>query len=168
MRQGAPTTLERSPSLDLGLSESINWVSSESWILYLVSNVDPDPVNQTVQNAAWVAIGPLPLRLRVAHVRRTVFNRMIRDCSALSAVRRCVCVTVMLSVVRKRTEDDLKVLQGLLPICSYCKKIRDVDGYWEQIERYIAARSEADFTHGMCPDCGVKHFPEAFTGPVPV
>ena len=74
----------------------------------------------------------------------------------------------MLSVVRKRTEDDLKVLQELLPICSYCKKIRDVDGYWEQIERYIAARSEADFTHGMCPDCGVKHLPEAFTGPVPV
>jgi hypothetical protein len=77
-------------------------------------------------------------------------------------------ITVMLSLARKRAEDNLKVLQGLLPICSYCKKIRDVDGYWEQIERYIAARSEADFTHGMCPDCGVKHFPDVFQEPVPV
>jgi len=77
-------------------------------------------------------------------------------------------ITVMLSLARKRVEDNLKVLEGLLPICSYCKKIRDVDGYWEQIERYIAARSEADFTHGMCPDCGTKHFPDVFQKPVPV
>ncbi len=67
--------------------------------------------------------------------------------------------TVMLSVVRKRAEEDVKVLRGLLPICSYCKKIRDDEGYWQQVERYIAARSEADFSHGMCPDCGTKHFP---------
>lgn len=77
-------------------------------------------------------------------------------------------ITVMLSLARKRAEDTLKVLQGLLPICSYCKKIRDVNGYWEQIERYIAARSEADFTHGMCPDCGAKHFPDVFPEPAPV
>lgn len=70
--------------------------------------------------------------------------------------------TVMLSVSRKRVEDDLTVLRGLLPICSYCKKIRDDRGSWEQIERYIADRSEADFSHGMCPDCGDKHFPEIF------
>lgn len=77
-------------------------------------------------------------------------------------------ITVMLSLARKRVEDNLKVLEGLLPICSYCKKIRDVDGYWEQIERYIAARSEADFTHGMCPDCGTKHFPDVYQKPVRV
>lgn len=70
--------------------------------------------------------------------------------------------TVMLSVLRKRAEDDLQVLRGLLPICSYCKKIRDDRGSWEQIERYITDRSEADFSHGMCPDCGDKHFPEVF------
>jgi hypothetical protein len=72
-------------------------------------------------------------------------------------------ITGMLSLVRKRAEDDLKVLHGLLPICSYCKKIRDIHGYWEQIERYIAARSEADFSHGMCPDCGEKDFPNVFS-----
>jgi hypothetical protein len=71
-------------------------------------------------------------------------------------------ITAMLSVVRKRAEDDVKVLQGLLPICSYCKKIRDDGGYWQQVERYIAARSKADFSHGMCPDCGPKHFPDLY------
>ena len=68
--------------------------------------------------------------------------------------------TVMLSLVRKRAEDDVKVLRGLLPICSYCKKIRDDGGYWQQVERYIAARSEVDFSHGLCPECASKHFPE--------
>lgn len=73
--------------------------------------------------------------------------------------------TVMLSVVRKRAEEDVKVLHGLLPICCYCKNIRDDKGYWQQVERYIAARTEADFSHGMCPDCGAKHFPDIVAEP---
>lgn len=76
-----------------------------------------------------------------------------------------IAATVALSVVRKRAEEDVKVLHGLLPICSYCKKIRDDRGYWQQVERYIAARSEADFSHGMCPDCGSKHFPDIAAEP---
>ncbi|MHB8655158.1 MAG: response regulator [Terriglobia bacterium] len=44
-------------------------------------------------------------------------------------------------------------LQGLLPICSYCKKIRDDKNYWQQVEGYISAHSEAQFSHGICPDC---------------
>jgi DNA-binding response OmpR family regulator len=48
---------------------------------------------------------------------------------------------------------QIKQLQGLLPICSYCKKIRDDQNYWQQIEYYIGQRSEAQFTHSICPDC---------------
>lgn len=48
---------------------------------------------------------------------------------------------------------DVKKLSGLLPICSNCKKIRDDNGYWSQIEAYIRDHSEADFSHGMCPGC---------------
>lgn len=51
---------------------------------------------------------------------------------------------------------DVKKLSGLLPICASCKKIRNDKGYWEQIEVYIHERSEADFTHGICPDCATK------------
>ena len=47
----------------------------------------------------------------------------------------------------------VKQLQGLLPICSYCKKIRDDRNYWQQVESYIAEHSEAQFSHSICPDC---------------
>ncbi len=47
----------------------------------------------------------------------------------------------------------VKQLQGLLPICAYCKKIRDDRNYWQQVESYITSHSEAQFSHGICPDC---------------
>jgi sigma-B regulation protein RsbU (phosphoserine phosphatase) len=48
---------------------------------------------------------------------------------------------------------SVKTLQGLLPICSYCKKIRNDRNYWQQVEGYICDHSEAQFSHGICPDC---------------
>ena len=48
-------------------------------------------------------------------------------------------------------------LEGLLPICAYCKRIRDAAEQWESIERYVEARSEAQFSHGYCPECYEKH-----------
>ena len=47
----------------------------------------------------------------------------------------------------------VKQLQGLVPICSYCKKIRDDGNYWQQVESYMSAHTEARFSHGICPDC---------------
>lgn len=60
----------------------------------------------------------------------------------------------------------VKVLSGFLPICSSCKKIRDDRGYWNQIESYIQEHSEADFSHGICPDCAVKLYPELYASKV--
>jgi len=54
----------------------------------------------------------------------------------------------------------VKQLQGLLPICSYCKKIRNDKNYWEQVEGYFSKHSEAQFSHGICPECYEKHFQE--------
>ena len=56
---------------------------------------------------------------------------------------------------------EVNTLSGLLPICAQCKKVRDDSGYWNQIESYISKHSSATFSHGMCPDCGVKFFEEA-------
>jgi hypothetical protein len=53
---------------------------------------------------------------------------------------------------------EVKTLKGLLPICGHCKKIRDDKGAWNQIESYIRDRSDATFTHGICPDCMQHHF----------
>jgi hypothetical protein len=54
----------------------------------------------------------------------------------------------------------VKLLSGLLPICANCKKIRDDQSYWKQVERYISSHSEATFTHGICPECLHKLYPE--------
>ena len=55
---------------------------------------------------------------------------------------------------------DIRRLRGILPICSSCKKIRNDSGYWEQVESYIVDHSEAEFSHGLCPDCVKKLYPE--------
>ena len=56
--------------------------------------------------------------------------------------------------------DQIKVLGGLLPICASCKKVRDDEGYWQQIESYIHQHSEAEFSHSLCPGCLREHYPE--------
>lgn len=56
----------------------------------------------------------------------------------------------------------VKLLSGLLPICMNCKKVRDDEGYWQQVEVYIRDHSEVDFSHGICPDCKQVLYPEFF------
>ncbi|PVV85156.1 hypothetical protein [Dehalogenimonas alkenigignens] len=74
-------------------------------------------------------------------------------------------------IERKRIEGELrealaqvKTLTGLLPMCANCKKIRDDKGYWSSVEKYISTHSEAEFTHGICPDCLEKLYP-SYYGP---
>jgi len=62
----------------------------------------------------------------------------------------------------QRALADLKTLSGLVPICANCKKIRDDKGYWTQVEAYIQEHSEARFSHGLCPDCAAKLYPDFY------
>lgn len=55
---------------------------------------------------------------------------------------------------------EVKTLSGLIPICAWCKKIRDDKGYWSEVEKYIGEHSKAEFTHGMCPECIKKYSKE--------
>ncbi|MDX9897017.1 MAG: PAS domain-containing protein [Desulfofustis sp.] len=55
---------------------------------------------------------------------------------------------------------EIKTLRGILPICAHCKKIRDDHGYWQRLETYLKNHSEADLSHGICPDCLKKHYPD--------
>ncbi|MHB0877160.1 MAG: histidine kinase N-terminal 7TM domain-containing protein [Anaerolineae bacterium] len=55
---------------------------------------------------------------------------------------------------------DVNTLSGLIPICAACKKVRDDEGYWQQVESYVSAHSEAEFTHSICPDCVARLYPE--------
>ena len=58
--------------------------------------------------------------------------------------------------------DEVKTLEGMIPICSHCKKIRDDNGFWGNVEQYISKRSNADFSHGICPDCLKEYYPDQF------
>jgi hypothetical protein len=90
---------------------------------------------------------------------------------ALSIVDICVLAIHNARIFSKleKTLDDLveaqgkiKILKGFLPICASCKKIRDDQGYWNQIEAYIQTHSEAEFTHGVCPECAKRLYPDFF------
>jgi AmiR/NasT family two-component response regulator len=61
--------------------------------------------------------------------------------------------------------DQVKTLRGMLPICASCKKIRDDQGYWTEVEIYMLEHSEADFTHGICPDCAKRLYPSFYKAP---
>ncbi len=67
--------------------------------------------------------------------------------------------------VRALEKSLMRSLGGLLPICLNCKSVRDEDGSWVRMEEYISDHSDADFTHGICPDCMRKLYPKHFGGP---
>ncbi len=56
----------------------------------------------------------------------------------------------------------VKTLSGLIPICANCKKIRDDEGFWQQVEVYVSQHSDADFSHSICPDCKIELYPEFY------
>ncbi len=73
---------------------------------------------------------------------------------------------VELSAMNNELRDALahvKRLQGMLPICASCKKVRNDDGYWQQIELYVSDHSDAKFSHGLCPECMIKLYGKEFT-----
>ena len=93
----------------------------------------------------------------------------------ISAVRKCADFVLHEKEIRKYNQEreklilelqdalaKVKTLSGLLPICASCKKIRDDTGYWNQIESYLSSHSEVLFSHGICPECTKKLYPEYY------
>ena len=68
---------------------------------------------------------------------------------------------VVVSFTRKVIE-RMRYLEGLLRVCSHCRKVADEDGQWQELEGFIQKRSDARFTHGLCPTCAMKLYPEVF------
>jgi methyl-accepting chemotaxis protein len=84
----------------------------------------------------------------------TVFNEMVEKRKEADAERELL-IDELQEALKK-----VKTLSGLLPLCSSCKKIRDDRGYWNQIDAYISEHSDAEISHGICPDCAKKMYPE--------
>jgi len=98
-----------------------------------------------------------PIEPEIIRSKASVFlelhrqRRLIEEQSALLAAKVAALQDAL---------EQIKTLRGILPICSVCKKIRNDSGYWEQVEQYICEHSEAGFSHGICPDCLRKEYPD--------
>lgn len=96
---------------------------------------------------------------KTAEIERALTVAMARH-SDLMACRR---LYIELDNKKRELEKalaEIKTLRGILPICANCKKIRDDEGYWNQIEVYIRDHSDAEFSHSICPECLRNHYPE--------
>ena len=73
-------------------------------------------------------------------------------------------LTHLVSEQTRALREEVRHLEGILPICGFCKAIRDEQGHWRKLESYVAEHSEASFTHGLCPECTQKHYGEFLNG----
>ncbi len=94
---------------------------------------------------AWGIPYTLPVAIVNAGVRLAVLFIITFLCAKLSEQTQALRARV-------------RALEGILPTCGFCKDIRDEAGHWHQIEEYVASRSEARFSHGVCPKCAAQHY----------
>jgi hypothetical protein len=143
------------------------------WLDYLTGQLPAFPVIYSVPVilAAWYsgAWPSLALAAAVPLLRLAVLMAQAPAADftgpALATVLRGVAVAFIglwfarLAALERDLDRHVKVLEGLLPICSFCKSIRGDGGKWEPLETFISQRSEAEFSHGVCPSCIAKHYP---------
>jgi hypothetical protein len=137
-------------------------VGLAAWHLGLASTV----IEAVLCAASWYSADALAGHVYSAPIF-AVGNTLVRLCAFL-AIGWAICrIRTLLiseresSALLRRSLAEIKVLQGILPICAACKKIRDKDDRWIQIERYVSTHSNAEFTHGYCPDCAKALLAEA-------
>ena len=137
-----------------------------------INTLSPDQIREEMNNAKTVRRNYFNFQHRLA-------NDDIRDVEVYSSPINLAGQKVLFSIVHDITErlrlkkereeiitalekaqHDIKALKGILPLCSFCKKIRDDAGKWEQVDSYIYKHSAADVSHTICPDCMRKHYPD--------
>jgi len=94
---------------------------------------------------------------------RHIFNTLVINLAICVFITLVVLLLISFSV--KAYQKRIETLRGIVPICSYCKQIRDDQGYWNQVEAYVAKYTDAEFSHGICPSCLEKHYPEYLQKP---
>lgn len=104
--------------------------------------------------------GTIDLNLPAA-LRAGVFLAVALFTAYLTAQRRKALINVVASHAElEKALEEIKVLRGILPICMHCKQVRTDAGLWQQVEQYVSEHTEAQFSHGVCPECMKKLYPE--------
>lgn len=152
------------------------FMTDRDFLKHLVFEDDRELVGQHVDTFHEQACRPLDFRIRTAtgeirwlhHICQPVYDRY-----GVFQGRRASNYDITEEKTAKIHNDELidklrealekvKTLRGFIPICASCKKIRDDHGYWSQVEAYISKHSEAVFSHGICPDCAHRLYPEFY------
>lgn len=127
-------------------------------VVVLTAHEMPDLVGQASEAGVGAYLIKPP---RAMEIERAITIAMARFADMMELRR----LNAELQVRNQELQEALaqvRTLSGLLPICASCKKIRDDQGYWQRVEVYIESHSEAEFTHGLCPDCAKKLYPELY------
>jgi len=134
-------------------------------IIYLIPIIFATWYSGPVWGVALSIVMPL---VRAEFVRRADVPWTMFETSINAAIRISILSFVVILVTRERylrmLQQRVRTLEGLLPICSFCKKIRGESDKWTSLEHYITEHSEAGFTHGVCPECAREHYPELYKG----
>lgn len=137
--------------LDLGLPDSIGLKTFQTLhssfpdtpVLVLTGLDDADTAVEAVSEGAqdYLAKGTWEQRILIRSMRYAIERQK-------------------LLLELKRANEQIETLSGIIPICSHCKSIRNDAGYWQAVEKYVTEHSKAQFSHGVCPDCMRKYYPE--------
>jgi PAS domain-containing protein len=132
-------------------------IMNERFVLVLVEDLTREKI-QLHENELLRRELEKRVEQRTAELRKTNENLILEVAEREKAEQEREKVIVEL----QQALAQVKRLSGFLPICASCKKIRDDQGYWQQVEAYIRDHSEAEFSHGLCPECARNLYPELF------
>ena len=102
----------------------------------------------------------VPVETRIGLLEHTEPQLVIIHIRDISKRKRAELERELLIGDLQKAISEIKTLRGIIPICSSCKKIRDDQGFWKQVEAYVAERTGAEFSHGICPDCVARLYPD--------
>lgn len=108
---------------------------------------------QNTRNKRWYKIADRAIQWNEGRLARLEIATDISDLKYAEARNQALIAKL------ERALDEVDALRGIIPICSFCKKIRDDQGFWNRVEKYIEEKSGAEFSHGICPDCLKEHYP---------
>lgn len=120
-------------------------------VVYLTSHADEGTINRAKETAPFgYLIKPFGRRELEATIEIALYKHTME-------MQRESLITELRDALAR-----VETLEGILPICSFCKKIRDDKGYWQAVEAYITNHTKARFSHGLCQECANKHYPELY------
>jgi hypothetical protein len=93
---------------------------------------------------------------------RTVANKSDENMETIKTLLNLCPVPMVIVNDLNKALLEVDTLRGILPLCSFCNKIRDDKGYWEKVDIYIRKHSRADISHSICPECAKKNFPKFY------